>query len=152
MNKVLPFVEARRVVEAKARAIRPHATEELALADTMGRVLAEPIVADRDFPPFPRSTRDGFAVRAADVATVPARMRRIGEIRQIRTSGNQLTLSVLTESGPATLRLEKPGEGSQRFGRSGMLLADAVGSYYIIADRGALPKWQQRLLTLYFGD
>ena len=31
-----------------------------------GRVLAEPIVADRDYPPFDRSTRDGFAVRAAD--------------------------------------------------------------------------------------
>jgi molybdopterin molybdotransferase len=31
-------------------------------------VLAEPIVADRDQPPFPRSTRDGFACRAADVA------------------------------------------------------------------------------------
>ena len=33
-----------------------------------GRVLAEPIVADRDYPPFDRATRDGFAVRAADAA------------------------------------------------------------------------------------
>jgi molybdopterin molybdotransferase len=32
-------------------------------------VLAEPVCADRDQPPFPRSTRDGFACRAADVAT-----------------------------------------------------------------------------------
>jgi molybdopterin molybdotransferase len=31
-------------------------------------VLAEPVRADRDQPPFPRSTRDGFACRAADVA------------------------------------------------------------------------------------
>ena len=37
-------------------------------ARACGRVLAEPIVADRDYPPFDRSTRDGFAVRAADAA------------------------------------------------------------------------------------
>ena len=79
-------------------------------------------------------------------------LRRIREIRQIRTSGNLLTLSVLTDSGPAALRLEKPGEGSQPFGPSGLLLTDAGGSYYVIPDRGALPKHQQRLLTLYFGD
>lgn len=34
----------------------------------LGRVLAAPILADRDQPPFPRVTRDGFAVRAADVS------------------------------------------------------------------------------------
>ena len=46
-----------------------------------GRVLAEPILADRDFPPFPRATRDGYAVRAADVARVPARLQVVGEIK-----------------------------------------------------------------------
>ena len=59
---------------------------------------------------------------------------------------------MLTDSGAAALRLEKPGEGSQPFGANGLLLTDAGGSYYIIPDRGALPKRQQRLLTLYFGD
>ncbi len=79
-------------------------------------------------------------------------LRPIREIRQIRTSGNLLMLSVLTDSGPAALRLEKPGEGSQPFGGGGLLLTDAGGSCYVIPDRGALPKYQQRLLTLYFGD
>ena len=46
-----------------------------------GRVLAEPIFADRDFPPFPRATRDGYAVRALDVTQVPARLEVIGELR-----------------------------------------------------------------------
>jgi molybdopterin molybdotransferase len=41
-------------------------------------VLAEEIPADRDYPPFPRSARDGFAVRAADV---PGELRVIGEVR-----------------------------------------------------------------------
>jgi len=54
------------------------ATETVALADAAGRVLAEEITADRDYPPFPRSARDGFAVQAADL---PGALRVIGEVR-----------------------------------------------------------------------
>ncbi|HEX8816610.1 MAG TPA: gephyrin-like molybdotransferase Glp, partial [Terriglobales bacterium] len=39
------------------------------------------VSADRDFPPFPRATRDGYAVRASDLATLPAKLAVIGEIR-----------------------------------------------------------------------
>ena len=56
------------------------------MLDALGLVLAEDLRADRDFPPFPRSTRDGYAVRAADVAAVPARLRLIGEIKAGATS------------------------------------------------------------------
>lgn len=79
-------------------------------------------------------------------------MRRIVEISQMHTVENVLALSVITASGPAEIRLETPGEGSQPFGEHGLLLSDAGGNLYVIADRAALPKWQQRLLTLYFGD
>ena len=41
----------------------------LELGESPGRVLANPVVADRDMPPFPRSTRDGFACLAAEAAT-----------------------------------------------------------------------------------
>ena len=41
--------------------------EILPLLETVGRSLAAPVFADRDQPPFPRSTRDGFACRAADL-------------------------------------------------------------------------------------
>jgi molybdopterin molybdotransferase len=44
-------------------------------------VLAAQIAADRDIPPFPRSTRDGYAVCAADLAKLPARLKVIGEIK-----------------------------------------------------------------------
>jgi molybdopterin molybdotransferase len=54
--------------------------EEVALLDGLGRVLAEPVAADRDQPPFPRSTRDGFACRASDLTS--ARPLRIaGQLR-----------------------------------------------------------------------
>lgn len=47
----------------------------------LGRILAENIVADRNYPPFNRSIRDGFAVRAADAAAPGARLRLIAESR-----------------------------------------------------------------------
>ena len=47
----------------------------------LGRVLAEPVAADRDFPPFARATRDGFAVRAQDVASGLATLRVVGQVR-----------------------------------------------------------------------
>ena len=75
----LTFEQARACVLAKVREARPQpATEEVSLFDAAGRVLAEPIAADRDFPPLARSVRDGFAVRAADV---PGELVVIGEVR-----------------------------------------------------------------------
>src|SRR5580658_9245823 len=44
-------------------------SETIALASAAGRVLAAPLYADRDQPPFPRATRDGFACRAAEANT-----------------------------------------------------------------------------------
>jgi molybdopterin molybdotransferase len=78
---VLSFEEARHVVEEQAERLRTPATITVDLFSAAGRVLAEPIRADRNLPPFPRSTRDGYAVRAADVAHVPATLGVIGEIK-----------------------------------------------------------------------
>ena len=78
----LSFDEARAIVLEKAAAVarRPIA-ERVPLGEAAGRILAESVQADRDYPPFPRSARDGFAVRAADVAQPPARLRVLGETR-----------------------------------------------------------------------
>src|SRR5271167_398870 len=84
---VLTFEEARRVVEDHASHLPPGSDEAVVLLHAAGRVLAEPIAADRDIPPFPRSTRDGYAVRAADLGTVPARLSVIGEIKAGPRSG-----------------------------------------------------------------
>ncbi len=60
-------------------------TEELTFAGdasvALGRVLAENISADRNYPPFNRSTRDGFALRSADAVHPGAKLRLIGESR-----------------------------------------------------------------------
>jgi molybdopterin molybdotransferase len=75
----LSFEEARACVLREVRAGRGNlATEQVPLLESAGRILAEEITADRDYPPFARSARDGFAIRAADV---PGELRVIGEVR-----------------------------------------------------------------------
>jgi molybdopterin molybdotransferase len=82
---VLSFDEAYGVVRACGRRIleqRKVQAEELPLLQALGRVLAEPVAADRDFPPFPRATRDGYAVRAADLkADGTAVLRIVGQVK-----------------------------------------------------------------------
>ena len=78
---VLSFEDARRAVEEQATRVSAGATESVDLLAAAGRVLAEPVLADRDLPPFPRSTRDGYAVRASDLSLLPATLDVIGEIK-----------------------------------------------------------------------
>jgi molybdopterin molybdotransferase len=75
----LTFDEARRIVVETVGALRATpAVETVALEVSAGRVLAEAVAADRDYPALDRSVRDGFAVRAADL---PGALDVIGEVR-----------------------------------------------------------------------
>jgi molybdopterin molybdotransferase len=58
----------------------PLAAEEVPLAEADGRVLAAPLQALRTQPPAALSAMDGYAVRASDVASVPAHLKVIGEV------------------------------------------------------------------------
>ena len=81
LQRMLSFEEAREKVMATLRGMRGElAAETVDLSRSCGRVLAESIRADRDYPPFDRSIRDGFAVRAED-AVPGATLRCIGEIK-----------------------------------------------------------------------
>ena len=73
---MIPVAEAIQIVAAQTRPLEP---ERIFLADALGRFLAEDIVADSDLPPFDRAQMDGYAVRAADIANTPARLRIVGE-------------------------------------------------------------------------
>jgi molybdopterin molybdotransferase len=69
------------VAEARARMLAGAGrlgVEEVVLAKALGRVLAAPVVADRDQPPFAASAMDGWAIRRADLAP-GARFRIAGE-------------------------------------------------------------------------
>src|SRR5438552_6576759 len=54
--------------------------EQVSVADAVGRVLAEDVAARRTQPPFAVSAMDGYAVRADDVAKVPASLLIVAEI------------------------------------------------------------------------
>ena len=69
------------MVETHAAELRPHGRELAPLLDANGRILAEGIHADRDFPPFARAARDGYAVHANDLERLPAELTVMGEIR-----------------------------------------------------------------------
>ncbi len=78
-KRALAFEEARRIVIDTVRGLnaKPKA-ERVSLQHAHGRILAEAIAADRDYPALRRSLRDGFAVKSRDV---PGTLRVRGEVR-----------------------------------------------------------------------
>jgi molybdopterin molybdotransferase len=79
---MLSFEQALAILREKVSGAHPQpATETLPLGDALGRVLAEEVFADRDYPSFNRSTRDGFAVRSSDVGGTSAVLDLVGELR-----------------------------------------------------------------------
>jgi molybdopterin molybdotransferase len=78
---MLTYEQARRTVIDHVKVkTSPRATANVSLWDALGYVLVQDLKADRDYPPFDRSTRDGYAVRAAD-ATAGGKLRCGGEIK-----------------------------------------------------------------------
>lgn len=79
---MLSYADAARAVreQAAAAGTNPRSQESVALLDSLGRILAVPVFADRDQPPFPRSTRDGFACRAADLSSAES-LLILGQVR-----------------------------------------------------------------------
>ncbi|HEY5382278.1 MAG TPA: gephyrin-like molybdotransferase Glp [Acidobacteriaceae bacterium] len=80
-ERVLEFEEALAEVLRHALAgPPPSAKERVSITEAAGRVLASAVRAERDQPPFARSTRDGYAVRSGDVAAGRG-LRIVGSVR-----------------------------------------------------------------------
>jgi len=81
-DTVLTYEQALSLVHEKLRQAKlDPAIESVLLQEAGGRVLGEDVRADRAYPPFHRAIRDGYAVRAADLAQPPAVLECIGEVR-----------------------------------------------------------------------
>jgi molybdopterin molybdotransferase len=79
---VTTFEQALSLVREKLAAARGRpSVESLPLEQVRGRILAEDATADRDYPPFHRSTRDGYAVRAGETVAAPVCLECVGEAR-----------------------------------------------------------------------
>jgi molybdopterin molybdotransferase len=78
---MLTFEEARKqVIEQVGKRKGPRATSVVSVWDALGLVLAQEVKTDREYPPFDRSTRDGYAVRSKE-AVLGAQLRCVGEIK-----------------------------------------------------------------------
>jgi molybdopterin molybdotransferase len=100
-ENVLKLEDALAAVMAQARGLKsPVAVDVLPLPEARGRVLATRLSADRDQPPFDRSTRDGYAVRAADVAPENSLrvlgLVRAGEIWRGEALGEGQAIEIMT--------------------------------------------------------
>jgi molybdopterin molybdotransferase len=78
---MLTYEQGRRtVIEQVEKARGPRAAVNISIWDALSFVLAEEVKTDRDYPPFHRSIRDGYAVRAAE-AVPGATLRCVAEIK-----------------------------------------------------------------------
>ncbi len=77
MSQALTVEEALARILANADVIGE--VELTGLLEARGRVLASPLASRLTQPPFTASAMDGYAVRASDVAALPAQLRVVGE-------------------------------------------------------------------------
>ena len=75
---MIPVEEARSLIRALARPVT--GADRVPLADALGRVLVEPVDAERDDPPFARSMMDGYAVRSDEIGEPPWRLEVVGRV------------------------------------------------------------------------
>ncbi|MBI3665098.1 MAG: molybdopterin molybdotransferase MoeA [Acidobacteria bacterium] len=76
---IVSFEQAREIVAREVcSGRRLPETEAVPLAQAQGRIAVEAVAADRDYPPFDRATRDGYAVRARET---PGSLRVMGQVR-----------------------------------------------------------------------
>jgi len=78
---MLTYEQARnRLIEEIGRKKGPRATAVVSVWDALGLVLAQEVRTDREYPPFDRSTRDGYALRSKETGP-GAQLKCVGEIK-----------------------------------------------------------------------
>jgi len=81
IHTMLSYEQARnKVVEQVGKRKGPRATAVVSVWDALGLVLAQEVQTDREYPPFDRSTRDGYAVHSKEAARA-AQLKCVGEIK-----------------------------------------------------------------------
>jgi len=120
-DAMIPFEQALRIVMDTAH---PVGTEQVALQDSLGRILAEDVLSDMDMPPFNKSAMDGYACRRADlrntldvIQSIPA-----GSVPQKTIGPNQcariMTGAMVPEGADCVIMIEytqNPTKNTVRF-------------------------------------
>src|SRR5437660_1552607 len=84
------MISYQQALEIILRGVRPLASECVALTAASGRILAMPLVAPHNMPPFDQSLVDGYALRSRDTGTAtPEQPVRLA-LGQTLTAGESL--------------------------------------------------------------
>lgn len=98
------FISVEEAINTVLDHVTPLPTERIPTSRSLGRVLAEDIIAQRDHPPWDNSAMDGYAVRWQDIKTAtpgaPISLIVIGEIQaggmSELTIGHSEALQIMT--------------------------------------------------------
>lgn len=142
--RMIPISKALKIIEAETPTLP---AETVGLANAVGRVLAQDIVADTDLPPFNRSQMDGFAMRSADTRAAPVVLKIVGESaagegwRKKLKSGQ--AVSIMTGApvpagadGVQKIELTVGISGSPQFGGDSVTVLERVKKGQYIVPRG----------------
>ncbi len=144
------------VPEAQAilfRHVRPGATVRMPLREALFRTLVEPVSCDVDYPPFDRSVMDGYAVRAADVASAPVQLKLVGRIaagampQKKLSSGQTMQINTgapLPAGADAVVRLEDTQLSSDA---THLMFQQSVPPGHFITRRGTYVSAGQTVLA-----
>jgi molybdopterin molybdotransferase len=137
---------------AVAALFAPQPAETVALADALGRVLAEDLASPVALPPFANSAMDGYAVRSVDLGEVPVVLPVAADVPAGRTDGPPLAVGTvhrimtgapLPEGADAVVQVEwtDGGHGAERSWTAGggtewVRIHSAVGPGQNVRDAG----------------
>ncbi len=116
MPDTISPAEAQRIVRSELGVL---AAEAAPLYNLVGRVLAEPVYAAEDLPPYANSAMDGYAVRARDVSQIPTTLQVVAEVasgqdrRQVLEAGQAvriMTGAPIPPGADAVVRFEDTSE------------------------------------------
>lgn len=147
--KYLKVVEAQGIIFATLQTL---GSETVTLAQSLGRILAEEVRANRDLPPYDVSAMDGFAVRSADVAQAPVRLTIIEDIKagdmpthtvQIGQCARIMTGAPVPAGVDAVIRVED----TQAISATEVQINKAVQSAHDVRPQGENMKDGQVVLT-----
>ena len=130
----------------KPRAIR------VPLRESLGRVLAAPVVADLDLPPFKKSFVDGFAVRSQDAGQAPVKLEVVGIIaagdsNQPRIENGQAVQIMTGAAVPPGADAVQMVEKTHRVSESEVELLEPVGPAENVAAQGSEVRTGDTVLT-----
>src|SRR6476620_457502 len=146
---MIPVAEAIQIIRGQTFTLP---SEPVSLERALGRFLAQDVVADSDLPPFDRSQMDGYALRAIDVQSVPAKLRIVGESAAGRGWHNEMkagqAVRIMTGAPvPAGADSVQQIELTREAGADEIEILDTVQQGRSIVRRGSEIKSGEKVLS-----